>query len=110
MNESIFSNINERSLMRATRLDRKRPLINALNVAKKDVKTEAKLMEAYNPTEENRETIYKMLRDGKLQKEGDTGKKHELQRLKDTEMRSKMQILQEQIKYNPSPMMEASRR
>jgi hypothetical protein len=36
MKESIYQNINELQLMRATRLDKKRPLVNALNVAKKD--------------------------------------------------------------------------
>lgn len=30
MDESIFTNIDERQLLRATRLDKKRPLLNAL--------------------------------------------------------------------------------
>jgi hypothetical protein len=39
MGESIFPNINELQLLRATRLDKKRPLINPLNVAKVENKT-----------------------------------------------------------------------
>ena len=105
MDESIFTNIDERQLLRATRLDRARPLLNALKKPTTVLPTESNLAEEKKASKErktiaasegNDESKNNFPKD--LKKREEIKEKH---RQKDAEMKTKMQVLQEKIKYNP---------
>ena len=91
--------------MRATRLDRARPLLNALKKATTILPTENNLTEEKKmakerktiaASEENEESKNILPKD--LKKREEIKERH---RQKDAEMKTKMQVLQEKIKYNP---------
>ena len=106
MDESIFTNIDERQLLRATRLDKARPLLNALKKATTILPAEtiptqekkiSKERKRIAPSEGNEESK-NFPKD--LKKREEIKERH---RQKDAEMKTKMQVLQEKIKYNPQP-------
>lgn len=103
MDESMFTNIDERQLLRATRLDKARPLLNALKKANTILPTETN----YQPEEKNdKHVVTASEGNEEFNLPKDSKKREEIKerhRQKDAEMKTKMQVLQEKIKYNPLP-------
>lgn len=106
MDESIFTNIDERQLLRATRLDKARPLLNALKKATTILPAETIPTQEKKISKERKRIVPSEGNEESKNFPKDLKKREEIKerhRQKDAEMKTKMQVLQEKIKYNPQP-------
>jgi hypothetical protein len=91
-------------MMRATRLDKARPLVNALKKATAILPADNKLTEEKKISKERKTIAASEGNEEPKNFPKDLKKREEIKekhKQKDAEMKTKMQVLQEKIKYNP---------